>query len=54
MKRKITNIICALAIVAGLAVSVTAPWWVVWFVCLPVIFIAAVTLLDRKGYVRNY
>lgn len=52
--KKITNTICVLAIVAGLIVSAVAPWWAVWFICLPVIFAAAFHLLNAKGYVRNY
>ena len=54
MKKKITNAICVLAITTGIVISAVAPWWAVWFVILPVIFIAAVILLDRKGYVRNF
>ena len=54
MKKKITNTACVLAITAGIFISAVAPWWVVWTLCLPVIFIAAVILLDRKGYVRNF
>lgn len=52
--KKITNTLCLLAIVAGLIVSAVAPWWAVWFICLPVIFAATVHLLNAKGYVRNY
>lgn len=52
--KKITNTICVLAIVAGLIISAVAPWWAVWFVILPVVFAAAIHLLNTKGYVRNY
>ena len=52
--KKITNTICVLAIVAGIIASAFAPWWAVWFVILPVVFAAAVHLLNTKGYVRNY
>lgn len=45
MKKKITNAVLALAIVAGLALSVIAPWWVVWLVILPAIWAAAIALL---------
>ena len=45
MKKKITNAIAALAVIAGFVVSMTAPWWMVWTICLPVIFAGAVTLL---------
>lgn len=45
MKRKIINIISALAVIGGLAVSVTAPWWVVWFICFPAMYAGAVTLI---------
>lgn len=52
--KKITNTICVLAIVAGIIASAVAPWWAVWFVILPVVFTAAVHLLNSKGYVSNY
>ena len=45
MKKSVINIILSLAVVAGLAVSVFAPWWVVWFICFPVMVAAAVLLL---------
>lgn len=45
MKRTIINIISALAVIGGLALSVTAPWWVVWFICFPVMYAGAVALL---------
>lgn len=52
--KRITNTLCVLAIVAGIAIAAVAPWWAVWFICLPVVFSAAVHLLNSKGYVRNY
>lgn len=45
MKRTIINLIAALAVLAGLALSVIAPWWVVWFVCFPVMYAGIVTLI---------
>lgn len=52
--KKITNTLCVLDIVAGIAIAAVAPWWAVWFVILPVVFASAVHLLNTKGYVRNY
>ena len=48
MKKHILNTIAALAVIAGLCVSVFAPWWIVWFVCLPVMFAGAVTLITKN------
>lgn len=45
MKKKIINTLAAIAVIAGLATSAVAPWWAVWFVCLPVIYAGAITLL---------
>lgn len=38
MKKNIINTIAALGIIAGLAASVLAPWWVVWFLCFPAVY----------------
>lgn len=45
MKKALINTIAALVALAGLAASTVAPWWAVWFICLPVIFAAVVTLI---------
>lgn len=44
-RRTLINIIAAAVIIAGLAASVLAPWWVVLFICLPVIWAAAAIIL---------
>lgn len=55
MKRILITIIAALAIAAGLVVSMTAPWWVVWFICLPVIFAGAVTIIaGHTNWITTY
>ena len=55
MKHKFLSTLSALAIVAGLVASALAPWWVVWFVCFPVIFAGVVYLLSSKtDYIKNY
>ena len=48
MKRTIINLIAALAVLAGLALSVIAPWWVVWFVCFPVMFAGVIALIKNN------
>lgn len=47
MKRFLIDIIAAAAVLGGFVLSLTAPWWVVWFICLPVIWAGAVTLISR-------
>lgn len=48
MKHTLINTLAALAIVAGLVIAAFAPWWVVWFICFPVIFAGAVVLLSSN------
>ena len=48
MKRTIINILAAVAVLAGLAASAVAPWWAVWFICLPVIYVAALVLIKNN------
>ncbi len=48
MKRKLINTLAVIAVVGGIAASVIAPWWAVWFICLPVIFAGAVVLLSSN------
>jgi fatty acid desaturase len=48
MKKKLINTIAAVAVLAGLAASVTAPWWAVWFICFPVIYVAALVLIKNN------
>lgn len=54
MKRKLINTIAVLAIAAGLVASAVAPWWAVWFVCLPVIYVAALCLISKNtNYIKE-
>lgn len=47
--------LAALAIVAGLVCSAVAPWWAVWFVCLPVVYLAALYLIKTNTtYIEKY
>jgi hypothetical protein len=47
--------LAALAIVAGLILSSVAPWWAVWFVCLPVVYLAALYLIKTNTtYIEKY
>lgn len=53
--KHIKNTLSILGIVAGLVASAVAPWWAVWFICFPVIFVGAVYLLSSKtDYLKNY
>ena len=45
MKKRIINTLALAAILVGFVTSVIAPWWAVWFVCLPVVYAGAITLL---------
>lgn len=54
MKKKVINTLAALAVIAGFVISMTAPWWMVWMVCFPVIFAGAVTLLKvNTNYIEE-
>ena len=54
MKKHIINIVAVLAVIAGLAFSVTAKWWVVWFICFPVIFAGVIALLKvNTNYIEE-
>lgn len=55
MKKYIINTLAALGIIAGLAASVIAPWWVVLFICIPAIYAGAVALLKfNTDNIENY
>lgn len=55
MKKILTNTTAALAVIGGLAASMFAPWWAVWFVCLPVIWAGAVTLISgNTNWITTY
>ena len=55
MKRTLINTIAAVAVIGGLAAAVTAPWWVVLFICLPVIWAGVVALLKvNTDNIENY
>ena len=53
MKKKITNTACVLAIVAGLAITTFGHGLAAFLGGFMLIYAAAVTLLNSKGYVRN-
>ena len=54
MTKYIINIIAALAFIAALAISVTASWWVVWFICFPVMYAAAIVMLKlNTNYIKE-
>lgn len=45
MKKALINTLAAGVALAGLAASCIAPWWAVWFICLPATYAAAVALI---------
>lgn len=53
--QSLKNTLAALAIVAGIICSAVAPWWAVWFVCLPAVYAAALYLIKtRTDYIEKY
>ena len=48
MKHTVINLIAAVAVIAGLVASAVAPWWAVWFLCFPVIYAGAITLIKSN------
>ena len=54
MKKKLINTAAAVAVLAGLAASVLAPWWAVWTICFPAIYGGAVTLIkSNTNYIEE-
>lgn len=56
MKKVIVNVVLVLAFCAGLAVSMFAPWWAVWFICFPVMYGSVIGLIkfNQKNWIRYY
>jgi len=53
--KKIYNFIAVLAIIAGLALSVIARWWVVWLVAFPLLYAGAIYLLkEHTDFIEKY
>lgn len=53
--KHIKNTLAALAILAGLILSAVAPWWAAWFICLPVVYLAALYLIKTNtNYIEKY
>lgn len=48
--KKAVNIALTLVIIAAFVVAMTAPWWFVWFVCLPALWLATVALIEINKY----
>ena len=48
MKKNLINILAAVAVLAGLALSCVAPWWAVWFICFPVMYAGIVALIKTN------
>lgn len=55
MKKALINTLAAVIALVGLAASCIAPWWAVWFICLPVIYAAALYLIKTNtNYIEKY
>ena len=55
MKKALINTLAAVVALAGLAASCIAPWWVVWFVCFPLIYGGGITLIKvNTDWITNY
>lgn len=53
--KKIYNTLAVLAIIAGLALSVIARWWVVWLVAFPLLYAGAIYLLkENTDWIEKY
>ena len=48
MKKHLINTAAALAVIAGLVASCTAPWWAVWFICFPAIYAGVLALIHTN------
>lgn len=48
MKKHIINTLAALAVIAGLLAATIAPWWVVWFICFPVMYAGVLFLIKSN------
>ena len=54
MKKALINTLAAVVALAGLAASCIAPWWAVWFICLPAIYAAVLALLKvNTNYIEE-
>lgn len=53
--KKICNTLAVLAIIAGLALSVIARWWVVWLVAFPLLYAGTIYLLkENTDFIEKY
>lgn len=54
MKHTLINILAAVAVIGGVAAAAVAPWWVVWLICLPVVYAGAVVLIkNNTNYIEE-
>ncbi len=53
--KKIYNTLAVLAIIAGLALSVIARWWVVWLVAFPLLYAGVISLIKMNtDWIEKY
>ena len=48
MKKIILNLLDALAIAGGLVLGAVAPWWSVWLLAFPLVYLGALRLIRRN------
>lgn len=48
MKKIILNLLDALAIAAGLVLGAVAPWWAVWLLAFPLVYLGTLGLVRRN------
>lgn len=54
MSHKLINIFAVLVVIAGLVASMISPWWVVWFICFPVMYAGVIALLKiNTNYIKE-
>jgi hypothetical protein len=48
MKKTPRNLADVLVILASIVAAAIAPWWAVWFLALPALYVAALDLINRN------
>ncbi|MCR5071181.1 MAG: hypothetical protein K6A62_04570 [Bacteroidales bacterium] len=43
---KLITVLCALVFLAGVVASVVAPWWAVWFIIFPLMYVAGIAAIN--------
>ena len=48
MKKNLSNSLDAMVALAAVCVTPFAPWWAVWLICFPALFLAILALISRN------